>query len=97
MWTLERAIAELECVPAVMVCAAIGSTDETASNVAIARYFEMKSFLYIGEVPCYQKSLSKIEFFFKRASGGHHESELVVSGKSERSQQCRLLQFSHIA
>jgi hypothetical protein len=41
MWTLERAMAELECVLAAMaVCAAIGSTDETASNVATARYFE---------------------------------------------------------
>jgi hypothetical protein len=51
MWMLESAIAELECVLTVAVCAAIGSTDETASNVAIARYFEMKSFLYICEVP----------------------------------------------
>jgi hypothetical protein len=50
MWTLERAIAGAECVPAVMVCAAIGSTDETASNMPIARYFETKSFLYICEV-----------------------------------------------
>jgi hypothetical protein len=79
MWTLERAIAELECVLTVVVCAAIGSTDQSANNVATARYFEMKSFLYICEVSLVIKN----RIFSNGRQEDTHGSELVVSGKGK--------------